>query len=60
MIEEIRGRVARGLLDLVYDLAPSAIGSNKLQNTLMLGVALDLAGQDDVVVIDRGVNIRAA
>jgi hypothetical protein len=26
----------------------------------MLDVALDLAGQDDVVIIDRGVNIRAA
>lgn len=60
MIEEIRGRVSAGLLDLVYDFAPSAIGSNKLQDPLMLDVALDLAGQDDVVVIDRGVNIRAA
>jgi hypothetical protein len=60
MIDEIRGRVARRLLDLVHDLAPSAIGRNKLQDTLMLDVALDFAGQDDVVIIDRGVNVGAA
>jgi len=60
MIDEIRGRVARRLLDFVHDLAPSAIGRNKLQDTLMLDVALDLAGQDDVVIIDCGVNVRAA
>jgi len=60
MIDEIRGRVARRLLDLVHNLAPSAIGRNKLQDALMLDMTLDLAGQDDVVIIDRGVNVRAA
>src|SRR5689334_666525 len=50
----------RSLLDLVHDLAPSATGRNKLQDALMLDMTLDLAGQDDVVIIDRGVNVRAA
>lgn len=56
----LKHRAVRTLLNLVHDLAPAAIGRNKLQDTLMLRVALDFAGQHDVVIINDGVNIRAA
>src|SRR5689334_4692995 len=47
-------------LQLVYDVAPAGIRSRELQHALMLHMALYGAGERNVVIVHRDLNIGTA